>query len=147
NNFYGGQIGASFEAWVCNCIVISGFAKVALGGNWEEVRQVGSTTLDTTTIETNAGGPFLPPPPPRPPRGLVTAPVPGRLAPPPSHISVIPDLNINVGYAITPNVQAYVGYNYMYVSNVARLGNQSVAGAGQGHLNLHGADLGVQFRY
>ena len=66
-----------------------------------------------------------------------------------THVSVIPDLNINVGYMITPNVQAYVGYNYMYWSNVARLGSQSVAAAnsGQGHLNLHGADFGVQFRY
>src|SRR5262249_18300628 len=46
NNFYGGQIGASFEAWLCDCLVISGFAKVALGGNWEQVSLSGTTTLD-----------------------------------------------------------------------------------------------------
>ena len=39
--------------------------------------------------------------------------------------------------------------NYLYLSDVGRLGNQSVAAgtSGQGHLNLHGVDFGVQFRY
>jgi hypothetical protein len=149
NNFYGGQIGTSFEARVCDCIVISGFAKFAAGGNSEKVTMRGVTVLDATTIETNAGGPFVPRPTTVLPGGLFTPQVPGGTVTRTTHLSVLPDLNINVGYQITPYLQAYVGYNYMFLSNVARLGTQSLVfgNSTQDHLSLHGVDIGVQFRY
>src|SRR5262249_10830358 len=37
---------------------------------------------------------------------------------------VIPQLGVQVGYQITCNLRAYVGYTFLYWSEVARAGNQ-----------------------
>jgi hypothetical protein len=149
NNLYGGQIGASFEAWMCDSFVISGFAKFALLGNWEQVALSGTTIQDAALIEPFVGATAIPRAAGVFPGGLFTPQIPGGTVTHSTHLSVMPDLNINLGYMVTPNFQVYVGYNYLYISDVARLGNQSVAAgnSGQGHLNLHGADFGIQFRY
>jgi hypothetical protein len=149
NNFYGGQIGVTCETFLCERIVLSGFAKLAIGGNVEKVTQSGLTTLDATTIEAFAGGPFVPRPTTVLPGGLFTAQIPGGLVTHATHLAVMPDLNVNLGYLVTPNVQAYVGYNYMFLSNVSRLGSQALGfgGTGQSHLELHGFDVGLEFRF
>ena len=38
--------------------------------------------------------------------------------------SVVPEIGVNVGYQITDNLTAYVGYNFLYWTNVARPGDQ-----------------------
>ncbi len=149
NNFYGGQIGTTFEVYLSQRLFLSGFAKLALGSTEERTRVAGQTTMDAATIETNAGGPFIPRPTTVIPGGLFTPPIPGGIATRSSHFAVLPDLNVNLGYQFTPNVQAYVGYNYMHLSNAARLSSASglVGGPVQSYLELHGLDVGLEFRY
>jgi Putative beta barrel porin-7 (BBP7) len=149
NNFYGGQVGLSFETRVTQGFTFSGFAKVALGGTTEKVSQFGTTTLDATTIETNAGGPFIPRPAAVLPGGLFTPQVPGGVVRHSSHFSVLPDLNLNFGYQFNNHWQAYFGLDYFYLSNVARIGSTSpiLAASNQGHLETYGVDFGMQFRY
>jgi hypothetical protein len=38
--------------------------------------------------------------------------------------AVAPEATISVGYQICENVRAYVGYNFLYISDVARPANQ-----------------------
>lgn len=38
--------------------------------------------------------------------------------------SVVPEVTFNVGYLVTPTVRAYVGYNFLYWTNVIRPGDQ-----------------------
>ena len=38
--------------------------------------------------------------------------------------SVVPEVTLNVGYQLTPTLRAYVGYNFLYWTNVIRPGDQ-----------------------
>src|SRR5262249_6858345 len=128
---------------------INGFAKLAVGGNREFASLSGSTVLDATTIETNAGGPFVPRPREVFAGGLFTPQVPGGITSRSTHLAIMPDLNLNVGYQTAPGLRAYVGYNSLYLPSVARLGSQSLSNglSSGGHLSLNGVDFGLQFRY
>jgi hypothetical protein len=149
NNFYGGQVGFTFETMIAQGFTFGGYAKFALGSNVEKVTLVGSTVLDATTVEPFAGGPFIPRPAAVLPGGLFTPQVPGGIHSNTSHISYIPDLNLNFGYQFNRYLQAYVGYNYMLMSNVARIGSLSpiIGASGQGHLEVYGWDFGIVVRY
>jgi hypothetical protein len=149
NNFYGGQIGTSFECPLGDRLFVNGFFKLAIGGTEQRLIQEGSTLQDAATIETHAGGPFVPRPAAVFPGGLFTPAVEGGTASRTSHWSVMPDLNLNIGCRITPNVQAYAGYNYFRLSDVARLSSSSPLGVGpkQSYLEVHGLDVGLQIRY
>jgi hypothetical protein len=41
-----------------------------------------------------------------------------------NRFAVVPEVDLNVGYQITPYVRAFVGYTFLYWSNVARPGDQ-----------------------
>ncbi len=38
--------------------------------------------------------------------------------------SVVPEVTLNLGYQVTPGVKVYVGYNFLYWTNVIRPGDQ-----------------------
>jgi hypothetical protein len=38
--------------------------------------------------------------------------------------SVVPEVTVNLGYWLTPNLKAFVGYNFLYWTNVIRAGEQ-----------------------
>ena len=40
------------------------------------------------------------------------------------HFSVVPEVNLNVGYQLTPALRAFVGYNFLYWNNVVRPGTE-----------------------
>jgi len=40
-----------------------------------------------------------------------------------NEFAVVPEFNINLGYAITPNIDLTVGYTFLYASNVVRAGS------------------------
>jgi Putative beta barrel porin-7 (BBP7) len=42
--------------------------------------------------------------------------------------AVVPEFNLRVGYDITRNIHAFVGYDFLYISSVARPGNQDFFG-------------------
>lgn len=147
NNFYGGQVGASFEWQECRW-VLGGSAKFALGDTHEVVTLGGSTVLDPALIEPSAGAAFVPRPLTFLPGGLIT-PATLPVSTHRDHLTFIPDLNINLGYQLTENLRVYVGYNYLLVTSIARLGDQSILNptSRTSDLSIHGANFGVQVRY
>jgi len=116
NRFYGGQVGLAGETRYGP--VSFGFTgKLGLGSNQQSVDIIGTTS--TTVFP----GPFGP--------GFNVLSNGGFLALG-SNIghytrnvfSVTPELTLNVGYQLTDHVRAFVGYNFMYWSNVVRPGQQ-----------------------
>jgi hypothetical protein len=111
NEFYGGQIGLRTEyctgPWSVNVT-----AKIALGDSHEEAAINGGTTII-------------------PPGGPATVARAGILALPSnigtfSHdtFAVVPELGITFGYQVNCHLRAFVGYNFLYWSDVARPGDQ-----------------------
>jgi hypothetical protein len=108
--FYGDQIGLRTELnWRCWQLDI--LAKVAFGVSHQAVDISGSTQIT----------------PPGQPTSFFTG---GLLAQPTNigHYSrdkfaVVPEFGLNLGYHITDNWRVFVGYNFLYMSNVIRPGN------------------------
>jgi hypothetical protein len=111
NHFYGGQIGAEAE-YVCGSLCVTALAKVALGDNHEELN------INGTTVNVD---PFA---------GTVVAP--GGVFSGPSNIgnhnkdrfAVVPEFGVALGYRLSDNLCATVGYTFLYVSDVLRPGSQ-----------------------
>jgi hypothetical protein len=111
DRFYGGQVGVRAEVWR-DRLFASVAAKVALGSTQESV-DIGGFTRIT------------------PPGGPATVLNGGLLALPSNsghfsrdRFSVVPEATLNVGYQLTSQLRASVGYTFLYWSNVARPGDQ-----------------------
>lgn len=111
NQFYGGQVGLDWE-WRHNRWIVEFRTKLALGCTQQTI------TINGGQIVTRAAG------------GQETF-VGGLLALPSnigrfdrSRFSIVPELGINIGYQITDNLAAYVGYTFLYWTNVVRPGDQ-----------------------
>jgi hypothetical protein len=110
NDFYGGQIGLMGElrrgAWTLDMT-----AKVALGTTHQSVNVAGGQSAVDNGVQ-------------------VTRPF-GLLAQP-SNIgmhtrdvfSVVPEINLNLGYQVTPHLKVFGGYDLLAWSNVVRAGDQ-----------------------
>jgi hypothetical protein len=107
NRFYGGQIGADADINVGHFYFYAR-GKVALGEMHETIN-VDSHTLDVS-------GNLIP-------GGLLAAPTDNGTRSR-NRICVLPEINVKLGYAITPNIRAFVGYDFLYISDVIRPGNQ-----------------------
>lgn len=107
NEFNGGEVGLIGE-YQHKCWIVRGYAKVALGCTERTVDIHGTTQLSNLTPET------------------------GGLLAQPSNIgnyhssvfSVVPEVGVNLGYAITPHVRVFTGYSFLYWNRVARPGEQ-----------------------
>ncbi|MBA4191954.1 MAG: hypothetical protein C0467_28575 [Planctomycetaceae bacterium] len=116
NNFYGGQVGARFTTGR-GIFFLSATGKVALGVSNQQVSIDGVTT-------TNTGPGFASPIP-------VTT-VPGGIYAQPTNIghytrdrfAVAPEVTVQVGVNLTKHLSTFVGYNFLYISSVARPGQQ-----------------------
>lgn len=113
NNFYGAQAGIRGEYRGARWL-IQGTGKLAMG-NMHETVYVNGGLL---TNEFNN-------------LGQAQALQGGYLAQPTNigrqsynRFAVIPELNLNVGYQIAQRLRARIGYSFLYVSSVARPGNQ-----------------------
>jgi Putative beta barrel porin-7 (BBP7) len=112
NRFYGGQLGIRSEYCHGPLSLMVG-AKIALGVTDEETDISGHTTLI------------------RRPSGVAST-VPGGLLAQRSNIgnssnnefAYVPEVEARVGYKITHSITAFVGYNFLYWSDVARAGGQ-----------------------
>jgi hypothetical protein len=111
NRFHGGQMGFIAEykrgAWSLDLTT-----KVALGGTHQTVTINGSTVITDPVNGTSVS------------RG-------GLLAQPSNSgqfkrdvFSVVPEVGLNLGYQFTDHIRGFVGYNFLYWSNVVRAGNQ-----------------------
>jgi hypothetical protein len=111
NQFNGGQIGVDGE-WNFGRFSLGGFTKVALGNVHESVSINGNTVIT--------------------PVGLMPVTLPGGLLAQGSNIgtftqnrfAVVPEVGVKVGYRITDWCKAFVGYNFLYISDVMRPGDQ-----------------------
>jgi Putative beta barrel porin-7 (BBP7) len=158
NYFYGGQVGARAEWWR-NRTFVNVTGKVALGDTHETVDINGNTVIT-------------------PPGGKPSI-LPGGILALPTNIghyehdafAVVPEIGFNIGYQVTDHMRAYVGYTFLYWSDVVRPGDQidrtvnltqipSSAGPGtlvgparpafnfnQSDFWAQGINFGVEFRY
>ena len=110
NDFYGGQIGFRFAAnrgaWTLDAT-----AKIAFGCNQEVVTINGKLiTDDFGALQTFPGGYFAQP------TNI------GRHFH--EHFAVAPEFTFNLGYRFCNNLRAFIGYNFLYLSDVVRPGSQ-----------------------
>jgi hypothetical protein len=113
NEFYGAQIGAR-GYWNFGRLSTEVTGKLALGATYQSVNVNGSNTVSGQ------------------PAGFTNGTFPGFVYAQPSNIghesrfgfSVIPQVNLKVGYNITTNLRATVGYDFLYWTNVVRPGDQ-----------------------
>jgi hypothetical protein len=110
NVFFGGELGARAEyRWAHLVARLS--TSLALGSDQETIHVAGAT------IEATRGRPVALP------GGLLALPSnSGRFHD--GEFSAIPQLGLQVGYEFNPYVRAFVGYDFLYWSEVARPGDQ-----------------------
>lgn len=111
NDFHGGVIGLAGERRF-SAVFVGVRASVALGSNTQ------STEIDGSTAITPPGGP----------RQVFA----GGLLAQPSNIgryersvfAVMPEVGVRAGVQVTDAARVYAGYNFLYLSNAARAGDQ-----------------------
>jgi hypothetical protein len=119
NAFFGGQVGARAEYW-WHHLVVNLRTDLALGGTNETIH-VGGATLKVSGRKQEAAG------------GLLALPTnSGRFHD--SEFSVIPDVALQIGYQLHHNVRVFVGYDFLYWSDVARPGDQLDLGVNPGRV-------------
>ena len=145
DQFYGGQVGASF-CWHCYRITLDGTAKFAVGGTAQQISTGGQTFQSAGLIEPSVGAPLQLRPAATLPGGLLSStPITSTNR---TRISVLPELRADLGYQITPNFRAYVGYNFIWWTNVAIVGDQSsMSTTGTRDIWFQGLDFGVQLKF
>jgi hypothetical protein len=112
NDFYGGQIGTQAEVHIGKQLFVYLVGKVALGTNHQTIDNFGSTAqnLMGSPLVTVPGG------------LLAVASNSGRFSQ--DVFCVIPEAGLNIGFQITKNVCASIGYTFIYLSDVIRPGDQ-----------------------
>ena len=138
NNFFGGQLGLKLEygadscggCW-CDRLSMGAAFKVALGDTIERLdingltgSNLGNPTLATTQLF--EGGAFAQP------TNMGTSEF--------NHFAVLPEADFNVGYRVLPWARLFVGYDFLYISDVLRPGNQIDTG-----VNLYKSGLVQSF--
>lgn len=107
NRFDGGQIGLAGEQLLWGKWSVGWVAKVALGTTRQQADIFGATNINGTVF----------------PGGLL-AQTSNSGSYSRNVFSVVPEAQINLGYQIMPWCRAFVGYNFLYWSNVARAAEQ-----------------------
>ena len=160
NQFFGGQFGVRYEVALDRWNFDTS-AMLAMGLMRETIRIAGATTV--------TNGAF----------GFADGTTAGGIFAEPSNIgaaqrdvfAAVPELHFKVGYTLTPAIQPYFAYNVLFLSDVARPGNQidrninptqnaffvppgTLVGAGLPLATIHGTGLcvqgmqiGLEFRY
>ena len=109
NNFYGGQIGARASIDRARFFA-NATGKLAMGSTFEHVAVNGGTYTDIGGYA-SAPGAYLSQPSNM---GSTTH----------SQFAVVPEMNLNVGIRLVPWASIIVGYSFLYISSVARPGDQ-----------------------
>jgi len=117
NSFYGFNLGARAE-WTSGDWYVSATLKAAIGDSHEVISNSGYTTAvigpgNGALSGTTGSYPY------------------GRLVGPSNSgtfsrdaFAVVPEAEFKIGYQLTRYLKGYVGYNFMYLSNVVRPGDQ-----------------------
>lgn len=112
NWFHGGQLGYAAERrW--GWLSVDVRASVALGVTHQQLDIAGSQVklLPGAAAPTAFNGGLL-----------AVGPNLGRFTA--DRFAVVPEATVNLGYWFTPHLKAYIGYNFLYWSNVIRPGDQ-----------------------
>ncbi|HEX3148430.1 MAG TPA: BBP7 family outer membrane beta-barrel protein [Gemmataceae bacterium] len=154
NQFYGGQVGARINQELGRWS-LGATAKLAVGETFQTIN-VSGVTRQSAPANTFAGGFYALP-----------SNIGRRTV---DHLSAIPELNLRAGYQVTNCLRAFVGYDVLCWTQVARPGDQidratnptqsPVFGAGSltgaarpawltnsGGFYAQGFSVGVEFRY
>jgi hypothetical protein len=109
NHFYGGQVGAQAR-WYFGRWSVEGFTKLAIGGTEQNLQISGFQRFVAPdgTVQNFTGGLLALPSN----IGHFTREV----------FSFVPEVGVNLGYQILPNLRGFVGYNFLYWTNVIRPG-------------------------
>jgi hypothetical protein len=111
NRFYGGQLGARVE-YESGRLFANAAIRLAFGATHESIT-IGGSTLSTTpegTMPLAEGGVFTS----RSNLGRVTQ----------ERFAVLPEVGVSAGLRLASYARAFVGYNFLYWSDVARPGSQ-----------------------
>jgi hypothetical protein len=115
NYFNGGQIGIRGE-WRSGNLYCASAVKLAMGDTHEVLEISGSTV-------TNTGAHYVQIPRTTVPFGTFAQPSNiGHYSR--NTFALLPELSLRVGLQLAPSVRYYVGYNFIYLSNLLRPGNQ-----------------------
>jgi hypothetical protein len=110
NDFYGGQLGF-ISSWHRGCWSLDLTAKVALGDTHETVDRFGQQTALVNGVP--IARPF----------GLLVQP--SNFGSRSQDVfAVVPEVGLNLGYQLTPHLKIFGGYDFLYWSKVARVGDQ-----------------------
>src|SRR5262245_37031796 len=110
NNFYGWQFGFLVEKhW--GRFSIDATTKIGLGVTNSQSNVYGSQNLVINGVPTTASGGLL----------ALNSNSGSQSG---NAFSVLPEIGINLGYQLTPRLKAFVGYSFLYWSNVVRPGEQ-----------------------
>ena len=108
NNFYGGQVGLTGEVrrgkWFVN-----GRSSIAFGTVHQTATVAGGQAL---VFGPGQVGQFQ--------GGLLALPGANSGTFTQDKFAVLPELGLNLGYHVTPHLRVFVGYNFLYLSNVLR---------------------------
>ncbi len=111
NRFYGGQIGTDFEYNIGRWIFgVSG--KLALG-SVHQVANIDGFLVDIRQARENFTG-----------TSIAFAQSTNIGEHQQDQFAVVPEVGLKIGYQITPKLSAHVSYNFLYISSVARAGDQ-----------------------
>jgi hypothetical protein len=113
NQFYGGQVGAQAE-FRSGCWLLAVQTKVAVGSTHEVL------SINGATLSVAPGN--VPPPLVVPGDAYALSSNIGRHSK--SEFAVAPEVRLNVAYQVTDAIQVFAGYNFLYLSNVLRPGDQ-----------------------
>jgi hypothetical protein len=143
NEFNGGQLGAEFQ-YLLGHWSLSGSARLAIGDTHEVISINGSTTVvgGSGNPVTLVGGNFA-------------STQIGRYAV--DRFALAPEAQLSLGYQFTSWFRCTVGYSFLYLSSVARPGNQidnsydgvvhPVVPMTSSSYWAHGLNLGLQFNF
>ncbi len=109
NRFYGGQVGGRLR-WDADCLNVTLVGKVALGSMQESALVAGSSVVTTAGVAAPAVGGIY----------AQTSNI-GRYSR--QEFAVVPEVGVGMGLWLTRSLQARVGYDFLYVSSVARPGD------------------------
>ncbi len=109
NQFYSGQLGFKAESHY-DIFFATLQGNLALGVNEQTVSLRGSSSVSAPTLITAPGGLFVQPSN----IGTQTR----------NQFAVLPDVKVQLGANLTQNIRLSVGYDFMYLNNVVRPGDQ-----------------------
>lgn len=110
NQFNGGQLGATFQ-YLRNRVSLAASTKLAIGATHEIV------TIDGNTTVYAVNGPAVPLG-----GGNFATLQNGRYVT--NHFALAPELQLSLGFQFTPWLRGQIGYSFLYLTSVARPGNQ-----------------------